>query len=45
MAMTRARRWLGEATDGTAWLPEMGPNRLYRLAPGYLLDWHLFRRL
>ncbi|WP_406071204.1 LysM peptidoglycan-binding domain-containing protein [Micromonospora sp. NBC_01638] len=45
VAITRARRWLGETTDGTSWLPEMGSDRLYRLAPGYLLDWHLFRRL
>ncbi|WP_444951016.1 LysM peptidoglycan-binding domain-containing protein [Micromonospora ureilytica] len=45
VAITRARRWLGETTDGTAWLPEMGSDRLYRLTPGYLLDWHLFRRL
>ncbi|WP_328849819.1 LysM peptidoglycan-binding domain-containing protein [Micromonospora zamorensis] len=45
VAITRARRWLGETTDGSAWLPEMGSDRLYRLTPGYLLDWHLFRRL
>ncbi|MEV1073864.1 LysM peptidoglycan-binding domain-containing protein [Micromonospora parva] len=45
VAITRARRWLGENADGNAWLPEMGSDRLYRLAPGYLLDWHLFRRL
>ncbi|RQX02839.1 peptidoglycan-binding protein [Micromonospora arida] len=45
VAITRARRWLGETADGSAWLPEMGSDRLYRLAPGYLLDWHLFRRL
>ncbi|MEU8284133.1 LysM peptidoglycan-binding domain-containing protein [Micromonospora sp. NPDC048905] len=45
VAITRARRWLGETADGTAWLPEMGSDRLYRLAQGYLLDWHLFRRL
>ncbi|SCF29112.1 hypothetical protein GA0074696_4137 [Micromonospora purpureochromogenes] len=45
VAITRARRWLGEGQDGSAWLPEMGSDRLYRLAPGYLLDWHLFRRL
>ncbi|MEV4210173.1 LysM peptidoglycan-binding domain-containing protein [Micromonospora sp. NPDC049662] len=45
VAITRARRWLGEAVDGAPWLPEMGADRLYRLAPGYLLDWHLFRRL
>lgn len=45
VAITRARRWLGEAPDGTAWLPEMASDRLYRLRTGYLLDWHLFRRL
>ncbi|MET8042529.1 LysM peptidoglycan-binding domain-containing protein [Micromonospora sp. NPDC005215] len=45
VAITRARRWLGETSDGTPWLPEMGSDRLYRLTPGYLLDWHLFRRL
>ncbi|WBC08891.1 LysM peptidoglycan-binding domain-containing protein [Micromonospora sp. WMMA1947] len=45
VAITRARRWLGETPDGTAWLPEMGADRLYRLESGYLLDWHLFRRL
>ncbi|MEU8314997.1 LysM peptidoglycan-binding domain-containing protein [Micromonospora sp. NPDC049033] len=45
VAITRARRWLGETPDGTAWLPEMGSDRLYRLESGYLLDWHLFRRL
>ncbi|MBP1782742.1 hypothetical protein J3R08_002592 [Micromonospora sp. HB375] len=45
VAITRARRWLGEAPDGTSWLPEMGSDRLYRLRDGYLLDWHLFRRL
>ncbi|WBC05304.1 LysM peptidoglycan-binding domain-containing protein [Micromonospora sp. WMMA1976] len=45
VAITRARRWLGESPDGTAWLPEMGSDRLYRLRTGYLLDWHLFRRL
>jgi hypothetical protein len=45
VAITRARRWLGENPDGEPWLPEMGSDRLYRLRPGYLLDWHLFRRL
>ncbi|MFG1761063.1 LysM peptidoglycan-binding domain-containing protein [Micromonospora echinofusca] len=45
VAITRARRRLGETPDGTAWLPEMGSDRLYRLESGYLLDWHLFRRL
>lgn len=45
VAITRARRWLGEAPDGEPWLPDMGADRTYRLRPGYLLDWHLFRRL
>ncbi|MBX6749181.1 MAG: LysM peptidoglycan-binding domain-containing protein [Micromonosporaceae bacterium] len=45
VAITRARRWLGETPDGEPWLPDMGPDRTYRLRPGYLLDWHLFRRL
>jgi len=45
VAMTRARRWLGDTPDGQPWLPEMGADRTYRLADGVLLDWHLFRRL
>lgn len=45
VAITRARRWLGEAADGEQWLPDMGADRSYRLRPGFLLDWHLFRRL
>lgn len=45
VAITRARRWLGETSEGEPWLPEMGSDRVYRLEPGYLLDWHLFRRL
>ncbi|GIJ12241.1 LysM peptidoglycan-binding domain-containing protein [Micromonospora andamanensis] len=45
VAITRARRWLGETPDGSPWLPEMGPDRVYRLEEGYLLDWHLFKRL
>ncbi|MFD6757360.1 LysM peptidoglycan-binding domain-containing protein [Micromonospora gifhornensis] len=45
VAITRARRWLGDTPDGNPWLPEMGPDRVYRLEEGYLLDWHLFRRL
>jgi nucleoid-associated protein YgaU len=45
VAITRARRWLGETPDGEPWLPDMGADRTYRLRPGYLLDWHLFRRL
>ncbi|MEU7802754.1 LysM peptidoglycan-binding domain-containing protein [Micromonospora arborensis] len=45
VAISRARRWLGHTADGQEWLPEMGADRLYRLQEGYLLDWHLFRRL
>ncbi|HLT11164.1 MAG TPA: peptidoglycan-binding protein, partial [Micromonosporaceae bacterium] len=45
VAITRARRWLGETPDGEQWLPEMGADRVYRLREGYLVDWHLFRRL
>jgi hypothetical protein len=41
----RVRRWLGERPDGTGWLPDVGADLAYRLAPGCLLDWHLFRRL
>jgi hypothetical protein len=44
--MTKVRRWLGEDANGQQWLPpNMGEQRLYRLADGHLLDWHLFRRL
>jgi hypothetical protein len=44
--MTKVRRWLGEDANGQQWLPpNMGDQRLYRLADGHLLDWHLFRRL
>jgi hypothetical protein len=44
--ITKVRRWLGEMPDGEQWLPpNMGADRLYRLCDGYLLDWHLFRRL
>ncbi len=45
VAITRARRWLGETSSGEPWLPDMGSDRSYRLQSGYLLDWHLFRRL
>lgn len=45
VAITRTRQWLGETTDGTPWLPDMGPDGIYRLHEGFLLDWHLFRRL
>lgn len=41
----RARQWLGTAPDGAPWLPDVGPDLTYRLADGYLFDWHLFRRL
>ncbi|GAA2910563.1 hypothetical protein GCM10010443_86950 [Actinoplanes cyaneus] len=44
VAIARVRRWLGEAPSGQLWLPDMGSDRVYRLTPGYLLDWHLFRR-
>ncbi|MBC8093437.1 MAG: hypothetical protein H7Y15_16160 [Pseudonocardia sp.] len=43
--MARTRRWLGDTTDNNKWLPDMGTDRAYRLREGYLLDWHLFRRL
>ncbi|XVU24215.1 LysM peptidoglycan-binding domain-containing protein [Actinoplanes sp. CA-054009] len=45
VAITRARRWLGTTPTADPWLPDMGADRTYRLADGYLLDWHLFRRL
>lgn len=45
VAIARTRRWLGETPDGEPWLPDMGNDRCYRLREGYLLDWHLFRRL
>ncbi len=45
VAVARARRWLGEAPDGQPWLPDATADRRYRLRDGYLLDWHLFRRL
>jgi hypothetical protein len=46
VAMTKVRRWLGENADGQLWLPpNLGTDRLYRITNGYLLDWHLFRRL
>ncbi|HEY8472086.1 MAG TPA: LysM peptidoglycan-binding domain-containing protein [Natronosporangium sp.] len=43
--ISRVRQWLGTRTDGTPWLPDIGPDLKYRLADGYLFDWHLFRRL
>jgi hypothetical protein len=46
VAISKVRRWLGENADGTHWLPlNAGADRLYRLTPGVLLDWQLFRRL
>ncbi|MDG4833003.1 peptidoglycan-binding protein [Solwaraspora sp. WMMD1047] len=46
VAISKARRWLGETPDGAQWLPpNSGVDRRYRLTPGYLLDWQLFRRL
>src|SRR5262249_29942235 len=45
VAVARARRWLGETPDGKPWLPSAIADRRYRLRNGYLLDWHLFRRL
>jgi hypothetical protein len=45
IAISRARKWLGETADGEPWLPDATGDRRYRLRDGYLLDWHLFRRL
>jgi hypothetical protein len=39
--ISRARAWAGKRADGTPWLAEVH----YKLEDGYLLDWHLFRRL
>jgi hypothetical protein len=46
VAISKVRRWLGENADGHQWLPpNVGADRLYRLSPGILTDWQLFRRL
>ncbi|MBX7268922.1 LysM peptidoglycan-binding domain-containing protein [Micromonospora sp. Llam7] len=46
VAISKVRRWLGENAEGTHWLPpNAGADRLYRLTPGVLIDWQLFRRL
>jgi hypothetical protein len=45
LVISRARHWLGTRSDGTPWLPDVGPDLKYRLASGCLFDWHLFRRL
>jgi hypothetical protein len=40
------RRWLGHTPDREPWLPDArDTNSLYQRRPGYLLDWHLLRRL
>jgi hypothetical protein len=44
--VANVRRWLGETSDGRLWLPDArDTNSRYQLRPGYLLDWHLLRRL
>lgn len=43
-AISRARTWLGDSTDGGKWMPQMGGDQVYRIADGYQFDWHLFRR-
>ncbi|MDG4784952.1 LysM peptidoglycan-binding domain-containing protein [Micromonospora sp. WMMD1102] len=46
VAISKVRRWLGETDEGAQWLPpNAGADRLYRLTPGVLLDWQMFRRL
>jgi hypothetical protein len=45
LTISRARRWLGAKPHGAPWLPDVGADLAYRLAEGYLFDWHLFRRL
>jgi len=45
VAVARARRWLGQTAEGEPWLPDATADRRYCLRDGYLLDWHLFRRL
>ena len=45
LLVARARQWLGTDPGGNPWLADLGPDLAYRLAEGYLLDWHLFRRL
>lgn len=43
--ISRARRWLGPDLNGAPWLSDVAAGLVYRLAEGYLFDWHLFRRL
>lgn len=45
LLISRVRRWLGTDAHGRPWLPDPDANLTYRLADGYLCDWHLFRRL
>jgi hypothetical protein len=45
VAIARARQWLGDAPDGQPWLSDVAADGRYRLRDGFLLDWHLFRRL
>lgn len=45
LTISRARSWLGTDPAGRPWLPDIGADLAYRLADGYLFDWHLFRRL
>src|SRR5690606_804419 len=40
--LDRVGRWLGTDQQGAPWLVDAD---VYRLAAGYLFDWHLFRRL
>jgi hypothetical protein len=44
--LAAVRRWLATASDGRPWLPDAREtHNVYRLEPGYLLDWDLLRRL
>ncbi len=46
VALSRVRRWLGEDPEGQPWMPGNSSGEApYRLKDGYLLDWHLFRRV
>jgi hypothetical protein len=45
LLVARARQWLGTDPGGNPWLADIGADLAYRLAEGYLLDWHLFQRL
>lgn len=45
VVISQVRRWLGTDPQGRPWLPDLDADLVYRLAEGYLCDWHLFRRL